>query len=280
MKKTLSIILAVLMLLCVFAACGDKPAPETTTAEITTNEVTTAAGTTADDTTAAAAPVDPNAKDEGVLTYSQFIDLEAGKEVVIEGFLQAKYDFSESFNNTCLFLADGDGAYFVYRYGCTAEDYAKLEIGAKLKVSGTKAIYSGEVEVSDVTAVEVVGTDKYVADVLDVTASLGSEALINNMNKLVSVKGAEVVASKLEDKDVAFLYKWNGAGAQGDDIYFNIKVGEATYTFVVESDFMNKDSAAYKAAEALKIGDKIDIEGALYWYNGVQIQVTAIKAAN
>ena len=39
------------------------------------------------------------------------------------------------------------------------------------------------------------------------------------------------------------------------------------------------DSDVYKAVEALKVGDKIDIEGFLYWYDNAQTHVTAVKAA-
>ena len=274
MKKLTALILVLAMAVCCFAGCtGGKP--ETTTAA--DNTTATPAG---DSTTEGAAQVDINAKDEGVLTYAAFVALETGKEAVIEGFLQAKYDYSEGYKNPRLYLVDGDGAYYVYRYGCEADDYAKLEIGAKLKVTGSRAEYHGEIEVSDVTALEVVGTDKYVADVLDITSSLASEDLIKNQNRFVCVKGAEIVASTVEGKDYASLYKYNGSGTQGDDVYFKIKVGEGTYTYLVESDFCNKDTDVYKAAEALKIGDKIDIEGYLYWYDGAQIQVTSIKAAS
>ena len=210
-----------------------------------------------------------------------YIATENGKDVVIEGFLQAKYEYSEAYKNTSLYLADGDGAYFVYRYATTPEDYAKLEVGAKLRITGTKDQWSGETEVKDVTKLEVVGTDKWIADPVDVTATIGSDAVAADNNKAVVIKGAVVAASKIKDdaKEYAFLYKHDGSGAQGDDIYFNVTIGGKDYTFVVESDFFGKDSEIYKAVEALKIGDKIDIGGFLYWYNAPQVQVTSVAAS-
>ena len=52
-----------------------------------------------------------------------------------------------------------------------------------------------------------------------------------------------------------------------------------TYTFTVESYLCGKDSEVYKAVKALKVGDKIDMEGFLYWYNGANPHITSVKAA-
>ena len=40
-----------------------------------------------------------------------------------------------------------------------------------------------------------------------------------------------------------------------------------------------KDSDVYKAVEALNIGDKIDMEGFLYWYEGVNPHITSVTTA-
>ena len=42
---------------------------------------------------------------------------------------------------------------------------------------------------------------------------------------------------------------------------------------------MLDNADAYAAAQALKIGDVIDVEGFLYWYNGAQPHVTNITPA-
>ena len=41
----------------------------------------------------------------------------------------------------------------------------------------------------------------------------------------------------------------------------------ATYTFCVESYLTGADTDVYKAVEALQAGDKVDIEGFVYWYD-------------
>ena len=86
-----------------------------------------------------------------------------------------------------------------------------------------------------------------------------------------------VSASKDADgKDVAYLYNYDGSGTQGDDLYFNVDLDGNTYTFTVESYLCGKDTDVYKAVENLKVGDTIDCDGYLYWYNGVNPHITNV----
>ena len=224
---------------------------------------------------------DINAKSEGVMTYAQYDAAKVDDEVTIEGYIQAKQSWWD--NKAILYLADGDGAYLAYNVTCTEDEYNnQLKIGTKVQVKGHKAEYQGEIEVGEGATVKVVengGT--YIAKATDVTALLANEAeLIKKMNQFVAFKGMTVEASKDADgNDVAFLYKWNGTGSEGDDLYFNVSVDGKTYTFTVESYLCGKDTDVYKAVQALKIGDKIDLEGFLYWYNGVNPHITSVKAA-
>ena len=88
-------------------------------------------------------------------------------------------------------------------------------------------------------------------------------------NKVVAAKDAN-------GNDVAFLYKWDGSGEEGDDLYFNVSVNGQTYNFTVESYLCDKDSEVYKAVKELKIGDTIDMEGFLYWYEGANPHITEV----
>ena len=49
-----------------------------------------------------------------------------------------------------------------------------------------------------------------------------------------------------------------------------------TYTFLVESYLCYNGSDAYDAAEALQVGQTVDLEGFLYWYEGPQPHITSI----
>lgn len=211
----------------------------------------------------------------GAMTYEEYVNAELDSEVVIEAYIQAAQVYSASYKNTSLYLQDKEGAYFVYRVACTEEEYAKFTVGTKVRVTGTKSEWSGEVEITD-AKVEVL-KGKYTAKAKDVTKLLGTDELIKSQNQFVSFEGLKVEASKdAEGNDVAFLYKYNGSGEEGDDLYFNVSYEGKTYQFLVESDLCNKDSEVYKTVKGLSIGDVIDLEGFLYWYNGANPHITKV----
>ena len=219
---------------------------------------------------------DIHAKSEGTLTHEQYVAAELEADVVIEAFVQAKQSWWE--NKATVYLQDKDGAYFVYNMACTEADYDKLTPGTKIKVTGHKAEWSGEVEIVDATFEILSGSWK--ATPFDATSLLGKDDLIKHQNELVSFKGLTVAASKNADgEDVAFLYKHDGSGQDGDDLYFKVELDGDVYTFTVESYLCGKDTDVYKAVKDLKVGDKIDLEGFLYWYEGVNPHITSVKAA-
>lgn len=213
-------------------------------------------------------------KGEGVMTYSEYAAAELESEVVVETYVQAKQAWWE--NKATIYTQDKDGAYFIYELPCTEEEYAKLVPGTKIKVKGFKTAWSGEVEIVDATYEILDGS--FIAEAKDVTALLSNEEeLIKHQNEFVSFKGLEIAASKTkEGEDVAFLYNWDGSGTEGNDLYFNVTDGTNTYTFTVESYLTDKNTDVYNNVEALKIGDKVDMEGFLYWYNGVNPHITSV----
>jgi hypothetical protein len=96
----------------------------------------------------------------------------------------------------------------------------------------------------------------------------------------VAFKGMTVEASKdAAGNDVPYLFKWDGSGQDGDDLYFNVSVNGQTYNFTVESYLCDSSTEVYQAVKNLKIGDKINMEGFLYWYEGVNPHITAVKPA-
>lgn len=216
-------------------------------------------------------------KSEGVMTYAEYVAAPVDSQVVIEAYVQAKQSWWE--NKATVYAQDKDGAYFLYDMACPEGDYAKLTPGTKIKVTGFKSEWSGEVEIIDATFEIMEGS--YIAKAEDVTALLGTDSLIEHQNKFVSFKGMTVEAAGKDasGNDVAYLYKWDGSGQDGDDLYFNVSLNGATYTFTVESYLCDNTTDVYKAVKELKIGDKIDMEGFLYWYEGVNPHITSVTAA-
>ena len=220
--------------------------------------------------------VDPNAKSEDAMTWAEFTAAEDQTPIIIEAFIQGKRVYSEEYQNTCLYLADGDGAYFVYRLPCTAEEYAKFVDGQKIRITGYKTSWAGEIEVDAGAEFELL-EGNWIADVVPGNELLGTDKLIENQNAFVSFTGLTVAPSTdAEGNEVAFLYNWDGSGQDGDDLYFNVSLNGETYTFTVETDQTPADSDVYAAVKALNVGDTVDIQGFLYWYEGPQTHVTYV----
>ncbi|SFU72643.1 hypothetical protein [Butyrivibrio sp. INlla21] len=269
MKKTLALVL-VMGLAVSMIGCTPKKAEQT--AE-TAGEAASEAVEAASEAVSVVTETFEDVKSEGVMTYAEYAAAEIDSEVVVETYVQAKQSWWE--DKATVYTQDQDGAYFLYEMACSEEDYAKLTPGTKIKVTGYKSEWEGEVEISDATFEIEEGS--YIAPAQDVTALLGTDELIENQNKFVAFKGMTVEASTdANGNEVAYLYKWDGSGEQGDDLYFNVSIDGKTYNFTVESYLCDKDSDVYKAVEGLEIGQTVDLEGFLYWYQGVNPHITKV----
>jgi hypothetical protein len=228
------------------------------------------------------AEVEADVKGEGVMTYADYAAAELETEVVVETYVQAKQGWWEKDGVggvATFYTQDKDGAYFIYDMPCSAEDYEKLIPGTKIKVTGYKAEWSGEIEIIDATFEIQEGS--WIAPAFDVTELLGTEELINYQNQFASFKGMTVVAAgqDADGNDVPFLYNWDGSGEDGNDLYFNVSLNDQVYTFTVESYLCDNTTDVYAAVKALNIGDVIDMEGYLYWYEGVNPHITSVTVA-
>ena len=223
---------------------------------------------------AAQEAVQEEGKSEGVMTHAEYIAADLDTEVVVETYVQAKQSWWD--NKATVYTQDQDGAYFLYNMACSEEDYAKLVPGAKIKVTGYKSEWSGEVEIIDATFELEEGS--FVAEPVDVTDLLGKDELIDHQNELVTFSGMTVEAAGKDDagNDVAFLYNWDGSGEDGNDLYFKVSKDGATYTFTVESYLCDNTTDVYAAVKNLQIGDAVDQEGFLYWYEGVNPHITSV----
>lgn len=272
------------------ATPAESGAEDTAQEETEAEDTTPAESETEDATEAESEPAEAEAepeetasdsseeKSEGVMTYEEYAAAELDTEVVVEAYVQAKQSWWE--DKATLYTQDQDGAYFIYDMPCSEEDYEKLTPGTKIKVTGYKAEWSGEVEIIDATF--EIEEGNYVAEPMDITSHLGQDDLIDYQNRYVSFKGMTVEAAGQDDagNDVSFLYKWDGSGQEGDDLYFNVSLDGETFTFTVESYLCDDSTDVYKAVKELNIGDKIDMEGFLYWYEGANPHITSVKAAN
>ena len=257
MKKLIALLLALVMVVGL-VACGAKeetaPAPETQPA--------TEAPTEAPTEEATEAPVEAEVEEVAVMTHADYVAAELDSEVVIETYVQGNQSWWE--DKVTVYCQSPDGAYFLYELACSEEDAAKLVPGTKIRVTGYKGEWAGEVEVMDGTFEFVEGGDTFVAEALDVTDLLASEELIAHQNELVAFKGMTVKAIEYKN------------GEPGDDIYVTLEKDGAEYSFCVEVYLTGPDTAVYTTVGELVEGDVVDVEGFLYWYEGMNPHITAI----
>ena len=226
---------------------------------------------------AAEPEADPSSSDgDGVMTHAEYdaADLDSG--VTVETYVQAKQAWADG--KATLYTQAEDGAYFVYQVSCTEEEFDSLTPGTKIRVSGTKSEWTGETEIINATLEVLEGN--YIPEPLDVTEMLGADELAAHQNELVAFKGmTDEPQTDAAGKEVAFLYNWDGSGAEGNDLYFDVSLNGEKYTFTVRANLCGADSDVYKAVKALKVGDVIDMEGFLYWYDGPNPHIISVVPA-
>ncbi len=258
MKRVLAFVLAFVMVLSM-AACGKKATEETTT---------TAAETTT--TTAAEEEIIEGGDDLPVfdfdsMGYDDYCAAAMDDEVTVLCYVQATQSWWD--DKITVYAADEDGAYFIYEMSCSEEDAAALVPGACIIVSGYKSEWAGEVEIVDASFVLLEGfTDPYVAEAADATDKIGDdEALLAIQNQLVSFKGMTVESVSYKNDE------------PGDDIYLTVSKNGVKCDFCLEYYLNGSDEALYNAVGSLEAGQIVDIEGFLYWYNGMNPHITKVE---
>ena len=206
--------------------------------------------------------VEEEAAELAVMTYAEYAAAELDTQVVIEAYVQDTQSWWE--NKITVYAQDQDGAYFLYEMACSEEDAAKLVPGTKIKATGWKAEWAGEVEITEATFEFVEDGETFIAEPMDATALLGTDDLILHQNKLVSFKGLTVEKITYKNDE------------PGDDIYVEVSLNGQSYSFCVERYLTDPDTEVYQTVGTLTVGDVVDVEGFLYWYEGVNTHITAI----
>ncbi len=255
MKKILAILLAAVFAFTMLA-CNNKPT------EAPTEAPTTAAPTEKPTEAPTEAP------GPEVMSHADYIEAAVDDPVVVEMYVQDTQSWWDG--KITVYGADKDGGYYAYNMTCSEEDAAKLVPGTKIRVTGFRAEWSGEIEIAEGATFEFVEGDNYVAEAKDLTDLLGKDELIQHQNERALFKGLKVTQ---------ISYK-NDPGT--DDIYVNVEKDGTEYAFCVEYYLRNSETDVYKAVQALNVGDTVDLETYVYWYNGPNphiIGVTVTEAA-
>ena len=289
MRKILALVLALCLALSMAACAGDNTSSsessQASSSESSTAEESSQAEESSEEASEESSEAGEDASQSSeaesapVMSYDEYMAAEVDDAVTIQAYVQAKQSYYAEQGTATVYLQDQDGGYFAYDMACTQEDYDAMVEGTKIQVSGFKAEWSGEIEIMDGQLDEIIADDTFVAEAFDATSLLGTEELEEHQNEKVSFTGLTVAPSKdANGNETAFLYNYDGSGTQGDDVYFNVTVGdsEEVYSFLVESYLCGSDTEVYKAVEALEVGQTIDCEGFLYWYEGANPHITSL----
>ena len=261
MKKLIAALLA-LSCLFAFAACNQTPAE--TTPSTTTPATTPSTEPTTEPVVTEPVVTEPVVTEPAVvvMTYDEYAAAAMDAPVVVEFYVQATQSWWN--NQIVVYGQDENGGYLAYNLACSEEDAAKLVPGTKIRVTGFKGAYAGEIEIVDGTF-EFVEAEAWIADPTDVTALLGTDELEAHMNKKVSFTGLTIKAIDYKN------------GEPGDDIYVTVGYNGTDYSFCVERYLTDPSTEVYNAFASLNVGDVVNMEGFLYWYNGVNTHITAVS---
>ena len=256
MKKIIAMLLALSMVLA-FTGCAKTEEPVQTTAAAVETTAAAVEETAAAETEAA--------EEAAVMTHEEYMAADLESAVCVETYVQGHQSWWD--NKITVYCQSEDGAYFLYELACSEEDAAKLVPGTKILVNGYKAEWAGEIEIMDGTFTFVEDGETYIAEALDVTELLGTEELAAHQNELVAFNGLTVEAVEYKN------------GEPGDDIYVTLGYNGASYDFCVEVYLTGTDTEVYTTVGELEIGDVVNVEGYLYWYEGANPHITAITVA-
>ena len=84
-----------------------------------------------------------------LMSHEDYMLAEIEAPVYVETYVQATQSWWDG--KITVYAQSEDGAYFIYNMACSEEDAAKLVPGAKIAVKGYKAEWAGEIEITDAT---------------------------------------------------------------------------------------------------------------------------------
>ena len=197
-------------------------------------------------------------------SWDQYMKLEAGKAVVIEGYVAAIHSQSEGnkYNMLYVHAVNNKGGYYIYSMTADPIKDLNLKNGMLVSVTGTKDIYSGTHEIKD-ASVNVLDTTVVDFAPLDITNlfkkadSCSDASLVSKLGMLVTIKGVEITDQNTAEKSQ----------------YYNFNLdGLTSYVRLYRTDcpctVSDADMKAIAEQHAAKFGYSADVTGVVVMYGG------------
>ena len=267
MRNTL-ILLMITAAVMICAGCGpavqsaDQPEAWTDTAETEAGALPAA---TAEST-------QPAETMSGVMSFQAFQAAEDDSPVTVEGYVQAK----EARRDGCcsLYMQNEEGAFYLSRMRCSQQEYDTLKTGQKIRVNGYKSHWNDAVEISDASFTLMEGN--LITEAADVTALIGSDALIQHQNEKVAFSG--MIVEVMPDGHSVWYSGWdNTASAEEDsELWFRASSAGTVCDFTIKPSLCENRDEVIETLQLLQAGDRVDLTGFLRYYNGALPRITAI----
>lgn len=267
MRNTL-IVLMITAAVMICAGCG----PAGKAADQAKERTDTAETETAALPALAAESPQPAEKMSGVMSFQAFLAAEDDSPVTVEGYVQAK---EERRDGCCgLYMQNEEGAYYLSRLRCTQQEYDTLKTGRKIRVNGYKSHWNDAIEISDASFTLLEGN--LIAEAEDVTALIGSDALLQHQNEKVAFSGMTVEV--MPDGHSVWYRGWdNTAPAEEDsELWFRASSGGMVCDFTIKPSLCENRDEVLETLQQLQAGDRVDLTGFLRFYNGALPRITAI----
>ncbi len=192
---------------------------------------------------------------------------ELDSEVVVENLCTGKAVLVE--DKATVYTQDQDGAYFVYNMAPVQKRLWKTGARTKIKVTGYKAEWSGV----EITLMLPLKSWKVIPTSLPTRMLPQCSEPMNWSTTRISMLHSKAWLLK---QPAGWKRKWRcpvqlgWLRYDGDDLILQRFPEWRDHSFVVESYLLSDNTNdVYAAVKNLQIGDVIDMEGFLYWYEGV-----------
>lgn len=258
-KKAAAIILTAVIVILSFAGCSANKNNEQSTESVSESEL--------------------SSEEASKVVFAEFISAKNGTPVEVKAFVQAKtvLDGGKG-GEISLYAQSVNGAYYIENMKVSGDEYEKLTEGREIAVRGIKSDSDGWIKISSPELVSI-GEKIYVADPVAMTKGYQTGDLYSMLNEKLSFTNLTVTSSEDADSnEVPFIYKRDGTGEEGDDIYFTASDGKSECMFVVSSKFNPSYSDLYKTCQSLKTGDIINVTGFMGWSDNLaEVDVMKIE---
>lgn len=210
--------------------------------------------------------------------YSFYDNASKGESYNLSGWVLALEAYNTQYSSASIYLLDEslEGAYYCYSVKMSVDFYNGLKIGSPVTVSATSTVYSGLIETKQ--SGSIIANKDLAAkteaemlaakDISDIFITADTKKITyaqSSYVKLTHMKVTKISGVKLDSTSITHSF-------------ITLERNGETVSVALNKNLMALDSQTAKDLDAevkkLKVGDYVDVEGLVGWYNGIQLLAT------